>query len=212
MRHVSPSSSLDQNCLSCTPTPPFFFQGPCLSRASRNPQYWVFVTQNVRERTSLQYLSLHFLSPTSRPSHIGIFPPPGARVFLPALTRLKFRGTSEYLNSLVTRIRTPRLLDIEVWFFNQLVFHISQLAHFVDQIMQKSSCRADIQSSRHAISIIFSQPELHARFVLQVYCEQLDWQLSSMAQICGQLSSSGFLCKAGDLRIDTTRPLTGPTR
>ena len=28
---------------------------------------------------------------------------------------------------------------------------------------------------------------------------------------CGRVSSSGSLCRVGDLRIDTTRPLTGPT-
>ena len=162
--------------------------------------------------TQLQSLSLHFLSPTSRPSHIGISPPPVERVVLPALTRLKFRGTSEYLNSLVTRTRTSRLLDIEVRLFNQLIFHLPQLARFVDQIMQRLSRRADIQSSSRAISITFSQPEVHERSALQIYCEQLDWQLSSMAQICGQLSSSGFFCGVGDLRIDATRPLTGPTR
>ena len=162
--------------------------------------------------TQLQSLSLHFLSPTSRPSHIGISPPPAERVVLPALTSLKFRGTSEYLNRFVTRIRTPRLLDIEVRLFNQLIFHLPQLARFVDQIMQRSSRQADIQSSSRAISITFSQPEVHECFALQIYCEQLDWQLSSMAQICGQLSSSGFFCGVGDLRIDTTRPLTGPTR
>ena len=145
--------------------------------------------------SQLQSLSLHFLSPTSRPSHIGISPPPAERVVLPALTRLKFRGTSEYLNSLVTRTRTSRLLDIEVRLFNQLIFHLPQLARFVDQIMQRLSRRADIQSSSRAISITFSQPEVHERSALQIYCEQLDWQLSSMAQICGQLSSSSFFCE-----------------
>ena len=158
------------------------------------------------EMTQLQSLSLHFVSPTSRPSYTGISPSPGERAMLPALTRLKFRGTSEYLNSFVTRIDAPRLGDIEVGFFNQLIFHISQLVRFISLMnIQKSHRRADILSSTHAISITFTQPNTHARFTLQISCEQLDWQLSSMAQICNQFSSSGFLFGVRDLRLDTTR-------
>ncbi|KAH9042832.1 hypothetical protein EDB84DRAFT_1472611 [Lactarius hengduanensis] len=160
--------------------------------------------------TQLQSLSLHFLSPSSLPSHVGISPLPGGRVVLPALSRFKFQGTSEYLNDLVTRIDAPRLGDIEVRFFNQLIFHISQLCCFIDRIeMQKSHRRADILSSERAISITFTQPEAHARLTLQISCDQLDWQLSSMAQICDQFSSSGFLFGVGDLRINTMRLSSG---
>jgi hypothetical protein len=160
--------------------------------------------------TQLQYLSLHFRSPTSRPSRIGISPSPAEHVFLPALTNLKFRGTSEYLNSFVTRINAPRLRDIEVRLFNQLIFTISHLVRFIDQIeMQKSHRRADIQSSVDAISISFTQPGGLARFTLQISCEQLDWQLSSMVQICDQFASSGFLFGVGELLINTTQPSNG---
>ena len=160
--------------------------------------------------TQLQFLSLHFLSPTSRPSHIGIYPSPGERVVLPALSRLKFRGTSEYLNNLVTRINAPHLEYIEVGFFNQLVFNISQLVSFINQIeSQRSHRQAEIRSSLHAISLTFTSPGTHPRFTLQVSCEDLDWQLSSMAQICDQFSTSGFLFGVTDLLINTTQPSSG---
>ncbi|KAH9059933.1 hypothetical protein EDB87DRAFT_679476 [Lactarius vividus] len=156
--------------------------------------------------TQLQHLLLHFLSPSSRPSHAGISPLPGERVVLPALSRFGFRGTSEYLNNFVTRIDSPHLWDIEIRLFNQLIFHISQLRYFIDRIeIQKSHCQADILSFKRAISIIFTQPEAHARLILQISCEQLDWQLSSMIQICDQISSSGFLFSVGDLRINTVQ-------
>jgi len=158
--------------------------------------------------TQLQSLSLHFLSPASRPSHIGLSPSPGERVVLPALTHLKFRGTSEYLNNLVTRIDAPGLVDIEVRFFNQLIFHLSQLCQFIDQIgTQKSHRRADIVFSGRAVSITFTQPESHARLTLQISCDQLDWQLSSMAQICDHFPP--FLSSVQYLGIDTTQQLSG---
>ncbi|KAH9043484.1 hypothetical protein EDB83DRAFT_2407232 [Lactarius deliciosus] len=160
--------------------------------------------------TQLRFLSLHFLSPASRPSHTGISPLPGERIVLPALSRFKFQGTSEYLNNFVTRIDSPRLGDIEVRFFNQLIFHISQLRCFIERIdMQRSHCQADILSIEHAISITFTQPIADVRLKLQISCGELDWQLSSMAQICDQFSSSGFLLGVGDLRIDTMHPSRG---
>ena len=159
--------------------------------------------------TRLQSLSLHFLSPTSRPSHVGV-QPPGERIALPALTCLKFRGASEYLNDFVTRIDAARLKDTEVTFFNQLIFHISPLVRFIDQIeVQRSHREAVILSSGNAISLTFTQPGTYARFTLQVSCEHLDWQLSSMAQICDQFSTSGFLFGVTDLLINTTQPSSG---
>ncbi len=141
--------------------------------------------------TQLQTLSLHFLSPASRHSHIGISPLPRERVVLPALSHFKFRGTSEYLNNLVTRIDAPRLADIQVMFFNQLIFHISQLGRFIDRVeMQKSRRRVDIESFERPISICFTQPGAPTRLRLQVSCEELDWQLSSITQIWDQLSPS----------------------
>ncbi|KAI9464599.1 hypothetical protein BJY52DRAFT_830825 [Lactarius psammicola] len=158
--------------------------------------------------TQLRSLSLHFLSPVSRPSHISPSPSPGERVVLPALTHLKFRGASEYLNSLVTRIDAPGLVDIEIRFFNQLIFHLSQLRRFIDQIeMQKSHHRVDIVFSGRAVSITFTRPEAHARLTLQISCEQLDWQLSSIAQICDHFFP--LLSSVQDLGIGTTKRPSG---
>jgi hypothetical protein len=153
--------------------------------------------------TRLQSLSLHFLSPASRPSHISPPPSPGERVVLPALTQLKFRGASEYLNSLAAKINIPGLVAIDVRFFSQLIFHISQLGQFFDRIeMQKSHRRADILFSGRAVSITFTPPDAHARLTLQISCEQLDWQLSSIVQIFDQIFP--ILSSVQDLRIDTT--------
>ena len=156
----------------------------------------------------LKYLSLHFLSPASRPNHVDLSPSPGVRVVLPSLTHLKFRGVSEYLNSLVSKIDAPGLVAIEIGFFNQLILRLSQLGQFIDRIeMQKSHHRADILFSRRAVSISFTYPEARARLSLQISCEQLEWQLSSMAQICNYFSP--FLPNVQDLGVDTTQRSSG---
>jgi hypothetical protein len=74
------------------------------------------------DMVQLRSLSLHFLSTFNcRTSP----PPSGELVVLPSLTCLKFRGSTEHLEDLVTRIDTPLLEQIQVTFltkFNSDVF------------------------------------------------------------------------------------------
>jgi hypothetical protein len=44
---------------------------------------------------------------------------------------LKFEGTNEYVEDLVTRIDTPRLENLDITFFNETVFDISHLSQFI---------------------------------------------------------------------------------
>jgi len=158
--------------------------------------------------TRLQSLSLHFLSLPCRSNHIGMSPPSGRRVVLLALTRLKFRGSSNYLDSLVARIDAPCLGDIEIRFFNQLTYDVSQLGRFIDRIeTQRSYHRADVLTSKRAVSISFTQQGAPTRLSLEISCGQSDWQLSCMAQICNRFPAS--LLGVGDIGINTTRPSSG---
>ena len=159
--------------------------------------------------TQLQTLSLYFLSLPPRRSYLYLPPPPEGRVVLPALTRLKYRGTSKYLDSLVARIDAPRLEDIDVTFFSQPTLDSSQLGLFIDRIeMQGSLCRADIRSSRGTISITFIQLGTLTKFGVKISCEQLDWQLSSICQICDHFRL--FISRIEDLSIDTTSSSSVP--
>jgi hypothetical protein len=54
----------------------------------------------------LRSLTLGFLSPRSRPDGAARRLPPLLRAILPALVYLEFKGTSEYLEDLVTRVDT----------------------------------------------------------------------------------------------------------
>ncbi|KAI9465383.1 hypothetical protein BJY52DRAFT_1243645 [Lactarius psammicola] len=80
----------------------------------------------------------------------------------------------------------------------------SQLGQLIDRLeMLSSHRRADILTSERAISISFTQPNAPTRLELRISCEQLDWQLSSMTQICNHFSSSLFLVEV--LGIKTTQ-------
>ena len=59
-----------------------------------------------------------------------LFPALG-KLVLPALTRLHFKGNSEYLEDIMSRVDTPRLRHVEIWFFNQLGFYTPYLHHFI---------------------------------------------------------------------------------
>ena len=151
----------------------------------------------------LQSLSLHF-PPTA--IDISPFSPSGERVILPVLTRLNFRGLTEYLEDLVARIDAPRLGDIEITFSNiLLVCDVPRLREFIDRIeMQKLHHRADILFSERAVSLSLTQPGVPTCLKLQVICKTLRLQPFCMAQISSHFSA--FLFHVKDLRISMTRP------
>jgi hypothetical protein len=135
----------------------------------------------------LRSLSFHFLSFPPRRNYVG-FPSPGAhRIVLPALKCFKYRGISKYLDSFVARIDAPRLKDIDITFFSQPTMDASQLGQFIRRInMQTSLTEVEVQTSAHSISISIKNPTTFTRLRLQISCKQLDWQVSSMAQVCHQ--------------------------
>jgi hypothetical protein len=75
--------------------------------------------------TNLQYLWLGFESPQSRPDWASRRPP--KRSLLPVLTYFSFNGVSEYLDNLVECVDAPRLKDLDIPFFNQMVFDTPRL-------------------------------------------------------------------------------------
>jgi hypothetical protein len=77
--------------------------------------------------TSLRTLRFRFRSPRSCPIRQRRRPLPLTRVVLPALTLLEFKGVSEYLEDLVSRIEAPALHIIYISFLNQLIFNIPQV-------------------------------------------------------------------------------------
>ena len=158
----------------------------------------------------LQSLTFHLLSFPRRRSYLTLPPLSGGRVVLPALTHLKYRGTSKYLDSLVARIDAPHLEDVDITFFSQPTIDAQQLGGFIERIeMYRSFSHAEVKNSANAISITFadSNATTHPSLRLQISCKQLDWQLSSMAQVCNSLSP--FPLRVSDLDIDMTKLSSG---
>jgi hypothetical protein len=82
--------------------------------------------------SSLRIVYLLFQSPQSRPGLESRSLPPLKCSILPALNNFRFKGATEYLEELVTRIDTPRLGRIHMTFFNQIDFDYSRLAQFIN--------------------------------------------------------------------------------
>ena len=157
------------------------------------------------EMTQLESLSLQFVSSTHHENHIGFPPASGERLAVPALTYFKYRGASKYLEGLVARIDAPRVADINITLVREHTMDASQLGRFIERTeMWITLSQADVQSSVDAISVCLSKPGAPSQLKLEVSCEQLNWQLSSMTQICNHVSPLRFRVKI--LRINLTQP------
>jgi hypothetical protein len=159
------------------------------------------LTVALSRMTQLRSLSLHFL-PTNH--HVGASLPPGKAVIIPSLTRLDFRGNSEFLEDLVAGIDAPYLGDIELTFFNKFNGTVPKIGEFIDRIgMHKSHHRADILFSVDAISFSFIQREAPTGIKFQVHREPSSKLLSTMARVFTHLSAS--LPDLEELRISATQ-------
>ena len=135
--------------------------------------------------TCLEYFLLQFQSPQSSPYQESRRPPPLSRSVLPVLTDLKFKGVSEYLDDLVARIDSPRLKDLDVTFFNQIVFDTPQLVQFIGRTqMLKTSERASVTCSVDAARVSLSpRTSSTTSLNVEIPCMKLDWQISSLEQV-----------------------------
>ena len=154
----------------------------------------------------LRSLTLHLLSFPRRRSYLGLPPPQGERTVLAALTHLKYRGTSKYLDVFVARIDAPRVGEIDITLFYQPTMDALQLGQFIQRTeIHTSLSQAEIETSAHAISISFTDYDMSTPALrLQISCKQLNWQLSCMAQICDRISP--FLFHVGYLDIYVAQP------
>ena len=134
--------------------------------------------------TSLERLSLEFESPESCPDLETRRLPPSTRSVLPVLTSFEFRGVTEYLEDLLTGIDAPQLNTLKIIFCNDIVFDTPQLIQFIS--------RTKMSSALEKAVIILEDYEIRVTFrsrtddILKVFilCEELDWQLSSLEQVC----------------------------
>jgi hypothetical protein len=136
--------------------------------------------------TRLKFLYLGFKSPQSRPHQQRQRHPLPTRAVLPALSSFLFRGVSEYLEDLVSRIDAPQLGQVHISFFHQLIFDTPQLTQFIRRIptvKAHDQAQARLVFSERLVYVIFKRTHSEV-FRLGILCGQSDWQLSSLAQIC----------------------------
>ena len=144
------------------------------------------MVMNLSRLTRLLFLCLGFKSPQSRPHQERRRPPPPTRTVLFALKSFLFRGASEYLEDLVSRIDTPQVDVWSITFFHQLIFDTPQLTQFISRIptlKAHDQAQARLVFYERHICVTFPLTPCGV-FALGMSCKQLDWQLSSMAQIC----------------------------
>ncbi|KAI0283862.1 hypothetical protein BC826DRAFT_1109960 [Russula brevipes] len=134
--------------------------------------------------TELETLELGFTSPRSRPAQPS--PPPPTRVVLPVLADVSFRGAGEYLDDVVARVDIPRIETLYIVLFMGLVLHMPNFDQFVHRTVGlKSPNAARMIFDNRLVHIVLNPP--HGP-ILEIRCSTIDWQVSSMAMLCSQLS------------------------
>ena len=147
--------------------------------------------------SQLEELSIGFSTPIPRPSAERLLlGKEGTPVMLVNLKTFTFQGVSAYLERLISQIRAPVLMELDITFFNQLAFTLNHLSHFVnitEQIKFPRTATIHFNPGK-SITLIHARREApdysYSRFTLKVMCKSLDWQIDCAAQICGALMSA----------------------
>ena len=149
----------------------------------------------------LKDLYVAFRSPASRPNPRMARPPPSERTALPSLVNLVFYGASEYLEVLVARIDCPVLTFLVINYFNQLIFEIPQLVHFISRVDGlKSPTEVAVKPAKMFAAMSLRRGRRRrGECYIRLPSSDLDWQLSFSTQILDQLSP--LLCSVHSLSI-----------
>jgi hypothetical protein len=137
--------------------------------------------------TSLEGLSLEFKSPRPRPDMESRRLPPTTRIALPVLCRFTFKGVGEYLEYVVARIDAPRLIFLDITFFNDIVFDIPQFTRFISHTPRLEAfdeARVTLKDSTASIKLSSGYAKFHANLNVSISCGELDWQISFLEQVC----------------------------
>jgi len=154
--------------------------------------------------TRLESFDLSFRSPRARPDPTSRLLHPPTRFVLPALTRLMFNGVYQYLEDLLARIDAPLIYYLDIRFFMDLDFDVPQLYRLIDHAEVFNALdQADVLIRDHQIVLdLFSRArkvDSRTQLKLEIKCEKLDYQLSSLAQVCS--SSFPFVSTMEALHI-----------
>ena len=139
--------------------------------------------------TSLRVLHLGFQSPLSRPDRASRRPPSSTRLVLPVLTLFWFKGVGEYLEDLVTSIDAPQL-SLQITFLNQIIFDTPKLIQFISRtstLKAPETARVIFEYGLYGATAsieLLSRAFAPGQLKVVIPCKSLDWQVSSMEQVC----------------------------
>jgi len=135
---------------------------------------------------SLESFHLHFRYPRLRSALESRRPPPPTRSILPNLTKIRFKGASEYLEEILSRIDAPRLNEFHIIFFNQIVFDIPQLFQFIGRRPTLRALKMGhiVFNSKTALIKFSSETSNYGVLSVEIPCTVSEWQLSSIEQVC----------------------------
>ena len=101
-----------------------------------------------------------------------------------------FQDVSAYLEALLRRITAPRLKTLEIDFFKQITFSVPRLLQLMNMTESFRFNSAEFQFFDDNVDMKV-YPHVGAAmyaFSIVFYCRDLDWQVSSMAQIFNTFS------------------------
>ena len=139
--------------------------------------------------SSLETLRLEFRSPQSHPrlesQSRGL---PLLRYSFPFLNEFCFKGVTNYLEELVTRIVTPQLDGMDITFFNRIEFHCPRLAQFIGRTPLGALDEVHLQFDDSTAGIsLRNRTSGSDELLINILCGEPDWQLSSMEQVCNSV-------------------------
>ena len=149
-----------------------------------HPDYFL---QPLSSLPQLETLQIGFSSPIPSRDferqllHVPII----THVTLPNLRKFVYRGITAFLEALLPCMTTPLVKMFKVHFFEQLSFSIPSLLPFMRNLKNLLFINATFLFHRRAVSV-FVYPHMGsgtANFYIDIMCEHLDWQVSSVAQI-----------------------------
>jgi hypothetical protein len=139
----------------------------------------------------LETFEIYFRSPISKRDieRQLLQSPITTHITLPNLHFFRFGGVSIYLEALLPHMTTPLLETLRVHFFNQLTFSVPRLLQFMTTADNFRFDRVEFLFYHEAVAVfVYSSVGTEiSSFEVDVYCEHLDWQVSSAVQILNVL-------------------------
>ena len=138
--------------------------------------------------SSLIFLSLEFESPQSRPDRGRRSLPPEKRSILPVLDYFRFKGTTDYLEDLVTFIGATQLKTLHITFFNQIDFDCPRLAQFIiyaPTLRARDEAYVQFDDDTASVKLRYRASKFGVdNLLISISCREPDWQLSFIEQVC----------------------------